>query len=107
MNTLRFFLPISLIFAVSQSFASGYVGNKEIVVMTTAYDSVLLNFDSPGNPDGCSQPNVILEPSHVRFDEMYAILLTAYTTGRKVNIFVSGCDSVGFKKAHFVRAVWD
>ena len=86
------------LFLTGQAYAGGYLGSQEITVLSTAYNEVIVNMANPGNPDGCSQPNAILLSTHIRYDEIYAIILTAYTTGKKINIFVSGCNSLGFKQ---------
>jgi len=96
-------------FASTLSWAGGYLNNAEITTMSQAYGGWILNVShaNPPNPDGCSQTNIVFLPTLSQYDEMYAILLAAYTANKKINIYVNGCHANGHMKVQFFRTTWN
>jgi|SRR5882724_9535945 len=98
---------VSLVLAtlhISQSRAEGYIGGGTITYLQNAYATewILFTDGTNLNPDNCSQNLVMLQRAHLQFKELYALLLAAFLTQKKVSIYVSGCHSAGYKLLSFV-----
>ncbi|KAF7763152.1 hypothetical protein PUND_b0490 [Pseudoalteromonas undina] len=48
-----------------------------------------------GNPGACSTSNkVFIEKSHPQYDKIYAAVLTAFTSNKKITIYIHECKPV-------------
>lgn len=88
--------------------AGEYLGTGEITTMQNAYGGWIMNTNGANNnPDNCTKTHAILESSHNQYEELYSLLLTAYTAKKQVNINVSGCHNNGYKIISFVHTNWN
>ena len=59
--------------------------------------TVYYAFDVMKNPDTCEKSSLMaLKKSNNLSSEIYSLILTAFTTKTKVNIYVGGCDAGGY-----------
>lgn len=78
---------------MAQSTASGTTKATEVFVHTTN-SGLYLRFEAMINPDGCTNTDFIFLPlSDPMFDQFYALMLAAYTTGKPVEYWVDGCST--------------
>jgi hypothetical protein len=89
---------IGLLFAAPFSCAAaGQVFNGQtLTYIATGWgqEGVYVNTSSNNHStDGCG-PSFMIEPSNPMFKEMVALLLSAYQSGSKVNLYVDGCANV-------------
>ena len=98
---------ITLLFS-SLGNAGGYVTPGTIRSMQSAYNGWLIVMNGANaNPDGCGKSQVFLAGDHPQYDELYSMLLAAYSAGREVNIAVNGCFSVvDYKLFNFIYTSW-
>ena len=96
MVKLQVIILFSLLFVAKNLHASGWSGAvvvEEIYALNETESIIKLS--SFTNPDECqvtSAGHVIINPSVNK--AWFSMLLTAYTTKSKVNIFVTGCSAV-------------
>ena len=101
----KIFLPLIaglLLAGLSHSaFAAGNAGNREIRKLTHADNSRLSIIATKNwlNPDGCDKSNqVILAAgrlvSEKVYREMYALVLSAHVSGRRVEVRTSECIGI-------------
>ena len=99
---------ISLLFSVNAQAGGGYTGNGQIEFMQSAYGGWIMRLSAANsNPDGCSKDNILLLPSHHSYEEIYAMLLVAYSSGNEINVHVSGCADSGHKIFNFIFTAWN
>ncbi len=109
-KTIRI-LGISLVLAIlqiSHSYAAGYVGEGTIAFMQNAYGGWIMTTNGLNtNPDNCSINIVMLAQTYSQYKEVYSFLLSAYIAQKKVNIYVDGCHTAGYKLFSFVYTNWN
>jgi len=59
------------------------------------------------NPDNCTSPAyyVVSKANNPVFDEIYAMLLAAHLSEKKVQVWVSGCSPHNHMEVHHARLV--
>ena len=100
-------LAIVLMFS-SLSHAGGYTGNGQVQLMQSAYGGWLMRLSGANdNPDNCDKPNILLPPTHPQYEEIYSMILAAYSAGKEINVHVSGCATSGHKNFNFIYTSWN
>ncbi len=103
---MRIFLCTMLLVTSLQSFA-GQTGEGPIKNLLSAYGGWLFAIDhTNNNPESCSKSSIILL-GHSQQDQIFSLILTAYTTGKSVVIYTSGCDSNGYNIATGIYTSWN
>jgi len=104
---VTFILATTMFFNTS-SYAAGYTGAGQVQIMQSAYGGWLIRVSGANeNPDGCAKANVLLSPSHAQYDELYSMILAAYSSGKEININVSDCAPSGHKIFNFIYTSWN
>ncbi len=99
-------MVIALFFSTSTYAAQS--GDGKIKTLQSAYGGWIFSIDhSNNNPDSCTKASFKLDPSiGEQYKEIYSLILSAYTTGKPVTIFTSGCDSNGYNKLSMIYTSW-
>lgn len=109
MNLLtKLFLVLSVSVS-SLAYAEGSVGAGTInlVYFYQEHTGVLITHSNQINPDGCaSNAHFILRDTHPHYKNVYAMLLAANLSGKKVSIGLSGCHE-GFPNIKHVAVYKD
>lgn len=97
---------LALMFLSAQIDAADYVGNGAIKFIQNAYGGWIFSTDGANaNPDGCAKDIIILNGNHAQYKELYSFLLSSFMAGKKINVYVNGCHSAGYKLLSFIYAV--
>jgi len=87
-------------FVVSQpAFASGWGSYTTTITGFYVYSTTNAHFKVANmeNPDSCSTSGYLtLDGSAANFKELYATLMTAYTSGKTVKVYYGGCNASGY-----------
>ncbi len=111
MSTIKRRLKIKVLILLVLSFfsvqanAAGYVGNGAVKFIQNAYGGWIFSTDgADSNPDECAKNIIILNGNHAQYKELYSFLLSSFMAGKKINVYVNGCHSAGYKLLSFVYA---
>jgi hypothetical protein len=95
--TMNFFCKLFLALALCASATahaegSSGAGTVNLVYFYEGHTGALITHSNQINPDGCaSAAHFLLSDTYVKYKEVYALLLAANLSGKKVSISVSGC----------------
>lgn len=97
---ITFVIVVSL-FIIARQPASAAGWGSRVTTITGFYlwDSGNAHFRVANmeNPDGCVNPGYLtLDFNAPHFKEQYATLMSAYTSGRTVQLYYRGCNSGGY-----------
>ena len=68
--------------------------------------TMYFTFGTMINPGGCANSSLIaLKKSNNLSSEMYSLILLAFTSGKQVNYYASGCGTSGYPEMLHVRVV--
>lgn len=83
-------------------------GSGVIRMLQSAYGGWIFSIDhTNNNPESCTKPTMILQPTHAQYKEIYSLLLTAYVTGKPIIVFTNGCDSNGYNVVSMIYSSWN
>lgn len=91
---------------VQASFAAQTISGQQVIYVATGWVAEGIYVHTAVNNtsvDGCG-PKYRIEANHPMLKEMMAILLSAYHTGAKVDLFVRGCVAPDTMKLESVAA---
>jgi len=105
-ETMKRLLLIALVYvacACSAWASGGLLGASQVANMQSAYGGWLIFMSGPNpNPDNCPINTVFLDPSSPQYKEHLAVLLSAQVSKIPINIYVAGCNAVGYKLLYFM-----
>lgn len=87
--------------------SAGQTGTGNILHLQNAYGGWIFSVGhQDNNPESCEKPTLKLDSSHTQYNEIFSLILSAYTTEKPVVIFTSGCDSNGYNEVSMIYTRW-
>jgi hypothetical protein len=95
MNLVKTLLSFSLVSMVSSySYAGGPLATQKITAVAFNTNGFFLSAADWPNPNNCTKSHaIVLKSTDSNYDKAYALLLMAYTSGKKVQGYSDGCVS--------------
>jgi len=81
-------------------------GSGKIEMLQSAYGGWIFNIGhTNNNPSNCSKPTMILV-NHAQQDQIYSLILAAYSIGKPVTVYTNGCHSNGYNTVTGIYTRW-
>ena len=89
-----------LMLASTACHAGGYTAFATPTEIDVVTNQGIMVYGAFGNPSSCTESNAFFVYfSNTQYSQMYAQILTAFTAGQKISVYVSECDVVSWYNA--------
>lgn len=95
----RYLVSILMMALSSAGFAGAHTSWAVPTQIDLTYAGIMV-YGSFGNAGGCTVADRFFVPINAgQYKEIYATLMTAFSSGKEVSVYIDGCDSVGWYAA--------
>ena len=94
------YFPLSFLIISTQSLAGGFSNFAIPTRIDIDRGNGFMIYGDFGNPGNCTTANrLYVQKTHPQYDQMYAMALTAFTSGKKIQGYSHNCASVSWYTA--------